>query len=97
MLATILTPVIRELETNDEQGSTIRLLAEKVRQFYREKTSSVVYDDVIAKIQRKLNIKKTKRKVTRAQTVSSMSKFHLHAFRVHALQSCSHLKRLCNE
>lgn len=73
LLPTILTPVVRELEMNDEQGATIRLLAEKVRQFYREKIPTDVYDEVITEVQRKLNIKKSKRKITRAQMVSSPS------------------------
>lgn len=70
LLATILTPVIRELSTDDEQGVTIRRVAKEVLKFYREKISQDDYDDVLTKVQRLLDIKRAKRKANLAQMVS---------------------------
>lgn len=73
LLSTILAPIVRELSTDDEQGTTIRRVAKEVLKFYREKIPRNVYDDVIAKVQRALDIKRAKRKANLAHMVSITS------------------------
>lgn len=69
VLHQIMTPVVRELNTVDEQNSSLQEVAKECANYIRKKIGGNDYNRILSTLTTKLDIKRIERKKEKAQLV----------------------------
>lgn len=70
VLFNIMSPIVREISTTEEQNTTLRRLAKEASVMIKKRLDSEEYTRLLSRIQQNLDIKKAERKMMRTQQVN---------------------------